>query len=31
MTAENIGKVGIYLTAADIAKDYAKSQKWIPS
>ena len=30
MNAENIGKIGIYLTAADMIKDYAKNQKWIP-
>ena len=26
MTAENVGKVGIYLTIADIAKEYVKTQ-----
>ena len=30
MSAENIAKVVIYLTAADMAKDYAKEQKIIP-
>ena len=29
MNAENIGKIIIYLTAADMLKDYAKDQKWI--
>ena len=30
MTAENIGKIIIYLTASDMLKDYLKSQKIIP-
>ena len=28
---ENIVKVFGYLTLADMAKDYAKNQKWIPT
>ena len=30
MSAENIGKIVVYLTAADMIKDYAKQQKIIP-
>ena len=30
MRAENIGKIILCLTAADMAKDYAKQQKIIP-
>ena len=30
MNAENIAKVVIYLTAADVVKDYAKQQKIFP-
>ena len=28
-SADNIAKIGVYLTATDMARDYAKSQKWI--
>jgi len=31
MSAENIGKIVIYLTVSDMLKDYAKQQKWIPT
>ena len=31
LSAENVGKIVIYLTAADMLKDYAKDQKWIPA
>ena len=30
MSAENIGKIVIYLTASDMLKDYLKQQKIIP-
>ena len=30
MSAENIGKIVVYLTASDMIKDYAKQQKIIP-
>ena len=30
MTAENIAKIAIYLTASDMLKDYLKQQKIIP-
>ena len=30
MSGENIGKIIVYLTAADMIKDYAKQQKIIP-
>ena len=30
MSAENIGKIVIYLTASDMIKDYLKQQKIIP-
>ena len=31
MSAENIGKIVIYLTASDMLKDYLKQQNIIPS
>ena len=31
VSAENIGKIVIYLTASDMIKDYLKQQKIIPS
>lgn len=30
MSAENIGKIVVYLTASDMLKDYLKQQKIIP-
>ena len=30
MSAENIGKIVVYLTASDMIKDYVKQQKIIP-
>jgi len=30
VSAENIGKIGIYLTASDMVIDYLKQQKIIP-